>query len=96
MYEQGRSQAWDWREGGLSPPILSPTNQMTPINHVRFWKMWRSKFAVKKSQPVTINAKNCNVEIANEFADFFSHACTCNSERQNVELKNSFDNLKKT
>jgi len=65
-------------------------------NPGRFWKIWQFEFAVKKSQPVTINGKNCMAEIANGVANYFSQAYTFNFDRRNVELRNSFDNLKMT
>jgi len=64
-------------------------------NQGGFWKIWKSKFGTKKCQPHTINGKNRKIDIANEFADYFSEACSCNSDTRNLELLNEFNEMKK-
>src|ERR1051325_7932747 len=57
-----------------------------------FWKAWQNKFGKKKSSQKVINGLADNQCIADEFASYFSAACSVQTASTNALLYRSFKN----
>ena len=66
-------------------------NAMENKNSNEFWKVWNSKLGTRKVLPTCVDGKRTECEIAQEFAKYFSSACSNNSLQRNQELMRQFN-----